>query len=100
MMNSKNNRKVKEFDFTRRDTDLLQTFKTLMDEGYFNEIFEKYRDPATRYAFKVLTLKQVASYKIQLACFRHLNDLKRSICDHDFPFEYDLNNCIHLHTTF
>lgn len=99
MMNSKNNRKVKEFDFTRRDTDLLQTFKELLSEGYFNEIFEKYRDPATRYAFKVLTLKQVASYKIQLACFRHLNDLKRSICDHDFPFEYDLNDC-HLILNF
>ncbi|MDF7639951.1 terminase large subunit [Lactobacillus sp. ESL0791] len=84
--------KVKEFDFTKRNVKLLPTFKSLLDVGYFNEVVEKYKDPATRYSIKVLTGKQLACYKIQLACFRHLNDLVRAN-NSDFEYYYDLEKC-------
>lgn len=84
--------KIKEFDFTKRDTKLLPTFNQLLDDGYFNGVIARYKDPATRYAIKVLTGNQIACYKIQLACFRHLNDLVRAD-NSDFEYYFDLDKC-------
>lgn len=84
--------KVQEFDFTKRDTKLLPTFNQLFNDGYFNNVINRYKDPATRYSIMILTGKQLACYKIQLACFRHLNDLVRAD-NSDFDYYYDLDKC-------
>ena len=64
----------------------MSTFKTEYDD-----ILSKYNDPATKYAYQVIfTDKFMTGRDTQLACVRHLNDLKR-IGDEDFPYHYDLN---------
>ncbi|WP_281829218.1 terminase large subunit [Lactobacillus amylolyticus] len=73
-----------------KNKDVIGTYQ----KQNYNAIAEKYRDPATKYAFKVLNGEILAGYKIKLACFRHLQDLKRSE-EHDisFPYHYDLDEC-------
>lgn len=83
---------VLEFDFSKQDVDVLDTFRELDRQGYFDEIKEKYRDPATVYSYRVLSRQQLAGKPIILQAFRHLNDLKRSEND-DFPYYYDLDDC-------
>lgn len=72
--------------------DLTQTHDV---EGAFNsidwsDIKTKYHDPATLYAFAVLNGTKLAGYKIKLASFRHLMDLKRQ-GQPDFPYHYDID---------
>ena len=62
--------------------------------GAFNsidwtDIKKKYQDAGTKYAFEVLEEKQLAGYKMQLACFRHLRDLQRQNTE-NFKFHYDV----------
>lgn len=77
--------------------DLTQTHDV---EGAFNsidwsDIKTKYHDPATLYAFSVLNSTKLAGYKIKLACFRHLMDLKRQGRS-DFPYHYDVDEANRL----
>lgn len=54
-----------------------------------SEVKTKYTDTATKYAFAVMDKKLVTGYHIQLACLRHLRDLKKSIENADYKFKYD-----------
>ena len=58
----------------------------------FALIRNKYTDPGTQYAFKVLDEEVLAGYLIKLAAFRHLRDLQRSE-DGDFTYHYDVAEC-------
>ncbi|MHA6973926.1 terminase TerL endonuclease subunit [Levilactobacillus brevis] len=80
---------VQEFDFSKQGVTVEDTFSRLYKDGYFDEVQNKYHDPATEYAFRVLSGKQLAGQKIKLAMFRHLNDLVRAGND-DFPYMYNL----------
>lgn len=81
---------VQEFDFSKQGVTIEDTFSRLYRDGYFDEIQNKYTDPATKYAFRVLSGKQIAGNKIKLAMFRHLNDLVRAGND-DFSYYYNLD---------
>ena len=61
----------------------------------WSDIKTKYHDPATLYAFSVLNGTKLAGYKIKLACFRHLMDLKRQGRP-DFPYHYDVDEANRL----
>lgn len=61
----------------------------------WSDIKTKYHDPATLYAFSVLNGTKLAGYKIELACFRHLMDLKRQ-GQPDFPYHYDVDEANRL----
>lgn len=63
----------------------------------WSDIKAKYRDPATLYAFSVLNCTKIAGYKIKLASFRHLMDLKRQ-GQPDFPYHYDVEEANRLLT--
>jgi len=82
--------KVQEFDFSKQGVTVENTFNRLYKDCYFDGIKKDYHDPATEYAFRVLSGKQIAGKKIKLAMFRHLNDLVRAGND-DFPYLYNLN---------
>lgn len=66
--------------------DVIGAFKSID----WSDIKTKYHDPATLYAFSVLNGTKLAGYKIKLACFRHLMDLKRQGRP-DFPYHYDVD---------
>ncbi|EJF00336.1 terminase large subunit [Liquorilactobacillus mali] len=55
----------------------------------YSDIHEKYHDAGTEYCFNVLDKKIVSGYLMKLACFRHLQDLKRQGND-DFPYHYSV----------
>lgn len=63
----------------------------------WNDIKVKYTDAGTKYAFSVLDGNQIAGYKIKLASFRHLMDLKRQ-GQPDFPYHYDMKEAQRLLT--
>lgn len=63
----------------------------------WSDIKAKYHDPATLYAFSVLNGTKIAGYRIKLACFRHLMDLKRQ-GQPDFPYHYDVEEANRLLT--
>ena len=67
--------------------DVIGTYHSLN----YQDIREEYQDPATKYAFDVLDEKYTTGYLMKLACFRHLQDLKR-IENEDFPIglNYDI----------
>lgn len=65
--------------------DVIGAFKKID----FSDIKEKYQDAGTKYCFDVLNEKIMTGYDIKLACFRHLQDLKRQ-GDSDFPYNYNL----------
>lgn len=67
--------------------DVIDAYKSLD----FSAIRQKYQDPGTQYAFKVLDQDVLSGYMMKLACFRHLRDLQR-VESHakDFPYHYDL----------
>lgn len=66
--------------------DVIGAFKSID----WSDIKTKYHDPATSYAFSVLNGTKLAGYKIKLASFRHLMDLKRQD-QQDFPYHYDVD---------
>lgn len=61
----------------------------------WSDVKAKYKDPATLYAFSVLNGTKLAGYKIKLACFRHLMDLRRQ-GQPDFPYHYDVDEANRL----
>lgn len=65
--------------------DVFKSFKKLN----IGKIKRNYKDEGTRYCFDVLTKKQIAGYYIQLACFRHLRDLERSL-NGELNYDYNL----------
>ncbi|WP_262316420.1 terminase large subunit [Lacticaseibacillus parakribbianus] len=57
----------------------------------YRAIRDKYKDPGTVYAFRVLDGEILAGYTMRLACFRHVQDLRRAEAEQEnFPFRYDL----------
>lgn len=79
-----------------RKIDLVSTRKVaeIYREEDYSKIREKYNDPGTKYAFDVLDGKIISGYMIKLACFRHLQDLRRAEEKlTDFPYYYDLEKC-------
>ena len=69
-----------------------------VDKAYqsqnYDKIRAKYKDDGTQYAFDVMDGKLVAGYMIKLACFRHLQDLKRVETGvDDFPYHYSMREC-------
>lgn len=80
---------LKEFDFNKTGVEPDLKYIKLDSQHYWDDIKATYKDPATKYAIKVLSGKQIAGRKIKLAMFRHLNDLKRSQLS-SFPYEYNL----------
>lgn len=79
---------IKKIDLTKKGVTLENSYR----ESDYDDVFKKYRDPATSYARKVLSGEEIAGYKIRLAAFRHIRDLKRvETNDRDFPYRYDLN---------
>lgn len=77
--------------------DLMQTHDVIgaYKSIDWSDIKTKYHDPATLYAFSVLNGTKLAGYKIKLACFRHLMDLKRQ-GKPDFPYHYDADEANRL----
>lgn len=73
--------------------DVIGAFKSID----WSDIKSKYTDPATLYAFSVLNGTKIARYRIKLACFRHLMDLKRQ-GQPDFPYHYDVEEANRLLT--
>ena len=73
--------------------DVIGAFKSID----WSDIKSKYTDPATLYAFSVLNGTKIAGYRIKLACFRHLMDLKRQ-GQPDFPYHYDVEEANRLLT--
>ncbi|WP_404975673.1 terminase large subunit [Weissella paramesenteroides] len=79
---------VVKIDLTKKGV----TLEKVYHEADYDDVFKKYRDPATTYARKVLSGEILAGYKIRLAMFRHVRDLKRAEKgETDFPFHYDLD---------
>lgn len=70
-----------------------KAYQSQRDKGCYTDVFEKYKDPATRYAFAVLEGNIVAGQMIKLDSFRHLQDLRRIAEDDDFKYIYDLSKC-------
>jgi phage terminase large subunit-like protein len=69
-----------------------KAYKQQRDNGAYDVIAEKYRDPMTTYAFKVMEGEIVAGEDIKLYCWRHLQDLTR-VGDNDFDYVYSLDKC-------
>ena len=53
-----------------------KTITKIYQDSDFSEVREKYQDPGTKYAFDVMDGKIQAGYMMQLACLRHLRDLR------------------------
>ena len=62
---------MRKWDLTKKGQTVEKAYETEKNAGSYNEIFKKYRDPATRYAFAVLEGRQLAGKKIKLDAFRH-----------------------------
>ena len=75
---------MKKIDLTQ-SRDVIGAYKS----GDYSVIRKKYTDDGTKYAFAVLDGKETTGYLIKLACFRHLQDLRRAE-DGEFSFAYDL----------
>ena len=77
--------KMMEWGISSMKIDLTQTHDVIGTYHSLNyeDIREEYQDPATKYAFDVLDEKYTTGYLMKLACFRHLQDLKR-IGNEDF----------------
>lgn len=68
-----------------------QKLNDVYKESDFKEVFNKYKDPATVYARRVMNGEVLAGYKMKLAMFRHLKDLQKAEeGSTDFPYHYDL----------
>ena len=66
-----------------------KTIAKIYQDSDFSKVREKYKDPGTKYAFSVMDGKTQAGYMMQLACLRHLRDLKHQ-GNSGFPYRYDL----------
>lgn len=80
---------MKKIDLTQTK-DVITAYKN----ENFNSIRCKYTDAGTKYCFDVLDQKIMTGYLMKLACFRHLQDLKRSeLNSKEFPYFYDIKKC-------
>lgn len=67
--------------------DMIGAYKSID----YSEIKKKYQDEGTKYCFAVLDGEIMAGYDIQLACFRHVQDLTRQNTE-DFPYTYSVEH--------
>ncbi|MEE6751148.1 terminase large subunit [Pediococcus acidilactici] len=67
--------------------DVISAYKSID----YSEIKKKYQDEGTKYCFAVLDGEIMAGYDIQLACFRHVQDLTRQN-NKDFPYTYSVEH--------
>ena len=81
---------MRKYDFTKKGTDPIDAYRIEKKSGSYDDIFKKYRDPATKYAFAVLEQKFLSSYMMKLDSFRHIQDLRRQEEDPNFKYTYDL----------
>lgn len=85
---------VKQFDLTQPNMTVDKAYKMQRDDGIYDAIADRYRDPGTVYAFQVLEGGILAGRDIKLQAFRHLQDLARAEnSQDDFPFHYSLDKC-------
>ncbi|MCM0598313.1 terminase TerL endonuclease subunit [Periweissella fabalis] len=82
---------IEKIDFTKKDTNVIDTYQRLKAQGAFDDVIAKYRDPATRYSVMILEEKVQSSYMIKLDSFRHLQDLRRIDEDDEFEYTYSLD---------
>ena len=80
------------FDLTLRGWNVKRAYMQQKAAGAYNAIFNKYRDPGTTYAFRVLEGDIVAGGDILLLAFRHLQDLTRQGTD-GFDYTYSIEKC-------
>ena len=81
---------IDKVDFSKGEASFSDAVKKID----FTPILKKYRDPATVYAWLVVNDKIVSGEMMKLACFRHLQDLRRAEDpDEEFPYRYDLGRC-------
>lgn len=72
--------------------DKTENVKAVLKSKSYAGLLKKYSDRATRYAYDVLfTDKYTTGQYVQLACLRHLNDLKRIKKDDQFHFDYNID---------
>lgn len=81
-----------EYDLTKRGMSVEVAYGQQRKAGVYDQIFEQYRDPGTRYSFAVLEGDILAGEDIKLNAWRHLQDLTRQNTA-EFPFHYDLDYC-------
>lgn len=72
--------------------DKVESIKKAVKKSDYVDLLQKYSDRGTKYAYDVLFSDQyVTGQFVQLACLRHLNDLKRIKNDSEFHYNYDIN---------
>ena len=85
---------MRKIDLTKHD--VIEQYKIELNRGKYSEIFEEYKDPATKYCRDVLDEKITTCNTIKLMAFRHLQDLRRITEDDEFEYYYDLNEAIKI----
>ena len=81
---------MRRIDLSKRNSDVLVEYQKELKNGFYDEIKDKYKDPATAYCFRVLNNEVLTCKSIKLQAFRHLQDLRRSE-DNKFPYYYSLD---------
>lgn len=79
---------MREIDLNKED--VIEQYIVELNRGKYNDIFKKYKDPATMYCRDVLDEKIITCNTIKLMAFRHLQDLRRITEDDNFKYYYDL----------
>ncbi|MGX5377575.1 terminase TerL endonuclease subunit [Ligilactobacillus sp. LYQ135] len=79
---------MREIDLTKED--VIQQYQAELNRYKYDDVFEKYKDPATMYCRDVLDEKIITCNTIKLMAFRHLQDLRRITEDDDFDYYFDL----------
>ena len=85
---------MRKIDLTKHD--VIEQYKVELHHGKYNEIFEEYKDPATKYCRDVLDEKIITCNTIKLMAFRHLQDLRRITEDDKFEYYYDLDEAVKI----
>ena len=89
---------MRDIDLTKKGTNVLKEYHTELNNGCYDSIIDKYKDPATRYCFDILNEKILSCYSIKLQAFRHIQDLRRITEDDNFNYYYDLAETKKLYT--
>ncbi len=85
---------MRKIDLTKHD--VIEQYTVELHRGKYNEIFEEYKDPATKYCRDVLDEKIITCNTIKLMAFRHLQDLRRITEDDEFEYYYDLDEAVKI----
>lgn len=80
-----------KYDFTKDHISVIDAYRREKQAGNYDNIFDKYKDPATKYAFQVLEENVLSSEMMKLDSFRHLQDLRRQTSCSNFKYHYDIN---------